>query len=198
MFKISVALCRIEKGFVRDIDGNCVCAPGSAIDIYGECKECRPEEGYKIDETGRCVCALERGFIIDERGRCICPVEHGYKLTPYGECIVESRTPQCVTDDDCADSQRCETQSKICVDACYDKVCGINALCNATKHTPVCICITGYVGNPEIQCSKFNHQYRISKTKKIFKIIIIFFLFQMKHHAFESIISHHQKWRSVV
>lgn len=140
---------------MRDVNGNCVCPPDSALDVYGECKPCRVEQGFKIDETGRCVCALERGFVIDERGRCVCPIEHGYKLTPLGECVIESRTPQCITDDDCADSLFCNTETKTCEDSCLQKVCGVNALCNATRHVANCICITGYAGNPDVLCSKF-------------------------------------------
>lgn len=84
---LSVSLCRVDKGFVRDANGNCVCSPGSALDIYENCVPCRIELGYKIDETGHCVCALERGMVRDERGRCVCPEEHDYRLTPRGECV---------------------------------------------------------------------------------------------------------------
>lgn len=158
------SLCRLDKGFVRDVNGNCVCPPGSAVDIYGECLLCRAEEGFKVDETGRCVCALERGFVIDERGRCVCPVEHGYKLTPLGECILEPRTPGCTNDAECADHQFCHSETRTCEDACLHKVCGVNALCNATNHVGECICITGYVGNPEVQCSKFYFQNAIESN----------------------------------
>lgn len=150
----AASLCRLDRGYIRDINGNCVCAPGSAVDIYGECVPCRIEDGYKVDETGRCVCALERGFINDERGRCVCPIEHGYKITPLGECVIESRTPGCASDQECADHQFCMFETKTCEDACLHKVCGVNALCNATNHQAICQCITGYTGNPEIQCSE--------------------------------------------
>lgn len=147
--------CRVDKGFVRDINGNCVCPPGSGVDVYGNCVICRPEEGFRVDETGRCVCAIERGFSYDERGRCKCPVEHGYIITPLGECVpTEPRTPGCETDKDCEDHEFCEPKSRRCEDACLFKGCGINALCNATNHVAICQCIAGYTGNPDIQCSK--------------------------------------------
>lgn len=158
---ITVAPCPENKGFIRDIYGNCVCPPGSAIDVYGDCIPCRVEDGFKIDENGRCVCALERGFIIDERGRCTCPTEYGYKITPDGRCaivpIVEQ--PGCTSDDDCADYEYCQPRTRICVAVCEDRErpCGINALCNGTNHIAICQCITGYEGNPEIQCSKFKY-----------------------------------------
>lgn len=99
------------------------------------------------------MCALERGFIIDERGRCICPIEHGYKQTPFGECVIDKPPPGCTSDDECADHMYCHNEKRICVEACLEKVCGVNALCNATNHRAYCQCITGYIGNPEIQCS---------------------------------------------
>lgn len=151
-----VAVCRVDKGFVPDVDGNCVCPPGSGVNIYGDCIPCRVEDGYKVDETGRCVCALERGFIIDERGRCVCPTDHGYKITPLGECIQEPRTPGCTSDDECADFEYCNLERRVCVDVCSEKTCGINAFCNGTNHRAICQCISYYEGNPEIQCCKFS------------------------------------------
>lgn len=159
----SVVPCPENKGFVRDIDGNCVCPPGSGIDVYGDCIPCRVEDGFKIDENGRCVCALERGFIIDERGRCTCPTEYGYRITPDGRCTltpITERPPGCTTDDDCADYEFCQARTRTCVVACEEKPCGINAFCNGTNHVAICQCITGYQGNPEIQCSKFHTMFR--------------------------------------
>lgn len=77
----------MEKGFVKDEHGNCVCPPGTALNIHEECRRCVPELGYKIDENGRCICALERGLVINERGECVCPPEHGYELDYYGNCV---------------------------------------------------------------------------------------------------------------
>lgn len=147
-------MCRVDKGYIRDKNGNCVCPPGTAVDIYGDCKLCEVERGYRIDEAGRCVCALERGWVIDERGRCVCPIEHGFKVTPLGECVMDRIPPQCQSDDECADDMYCDKETKTCELACLRKVCGVNALCNATHHVAVCQCITGYTGNPEILCSK--------------------------------------------
>lgn len=148
-------MCRIDKGFVRDRNGVCVCPPGNALDINENCTPCRIEKGYKIDESGHCMCALERGMSIDAYGNCVCPIQHGYILTENGECITESRSPGCITDGDCALNRYCNLETKTCDDPCKTKVCGIDALCNATNHRAVCQCITGYTGNPEILCSKF-------------------------------------------
>uniref|UniRef100_A0A6E8W1C0 Dumpy n=1 Tax=Anopheles coluzzii TaxID=1518534 RepID=A0A6E8W1C0_ANOCL len=148
-----MALCPTDRGFVRNSNGECVCPPGYGLSLYDDCQPCREEDGLKVDETGRCVCALERGLIIDERGRCICPIEYGYRLTSRGECI-RSEKPECERDEHCADWRYCNLESKTCDDPCQRKICGTNALCNATNHQAVCQCITGYTGNPEEHCNQ--------------------------------------------
>lgn len=80
-------MCLVEKGFIRDENGNCVCPPGTGLNPNDECVRCTPERGQKVDERGHCVCALEKGMIIDERGNCVCPTEHGYRLDMYGNCV---------------------------------------------------------------------------------------------------------------
>jgi len=82
-----VSKCPIDKGYIRNDNGECVCPPGTALNNEEECRRCVVELGFKVDERGRCVCALDRGLIIDERGRCICPVEHGYSLNIHGQCV---------------------------------------------------------------------------------------------------------------
>lgn len=80
-------MCDVTKGFIKDESGNCVCPPGTALDMNNECIRCLPERGQKIDERGHCVCALEKGMIIDERGNCVCPTEFGYRLDAFGNCV---------------------------------------------------------------------------------------------------------------
>lgn len=133
-----------------------MCQPGYALDLNDNCIPCAVDKGLRIDETNHCVCALERGMNLDERGRCVCAVEHGYRLTKDGYCEPENpRTPGCASDDECPDNRYCNVDTRQCEDPCKYDSCGINALCNATQHKAVCKCITGYTGNPEIQCSKF-------------------------------------------
>lgn len=123
------------------------------MNIYDECQLCRIELGYKIDETGHCVCDLDRGLVIDERGRCICPIQHGYRLTDDGKCI-RTDEPECESNYDCADSKYCNLETKTCDDACSVKTCGVHAFCNATNHEGICKCLTGYSGNPDIDCKQ--------------------------------------------
>lgn len=86
IFPLSVKICPIEKGQIRDENDNCVCPPGKAKDENDVCVICRKEIGMVINKEGECVCALEKGMIIDEHGNCRCPEEHGYVLDIYGYC----------------------------------------------------------------------------------------------------------------
>jgi len=83
---LTVSTCRIDKGYIRNEAGECVCPPGTGLNENEDCARCLEENGFKVDERGRCVCALERGLIIDDRGNCICPVEYGYRLNISGYC----------------------------------------------------------------------------------------------------------------
>lgn len=150
-------MCRLDQGYVRDFNGDCVCPPGQAVDNRENCAPCRTELGFRVDETGHCVCALERGLVIDERGRCVCPVEHGYVLTAQGDCIQQPKNSGCVVDEDCAQNRFCDLSNGRCEDPCLTKICGISALCNATQHQAVCQCLTGYTGDAEVQCSKCDY-----------------------------------------
>lgn len=87
VFFIAVTTCPIEKGLIKDENGNCVCPPRYGLNENDECMRCLEEKGLKIDERGRCVCALERGMIVDERGNCVCPTEHGYRMNHRGFCV---------------------------------------------------------------------------------------------------------------
>ncbi|VEN60882.1 unnamed protein product, partial [Callosobruchus maculatus] len=146
-----VAPCRLDLGFQYTPEGACVCPPGRALNDVDACIPCPPEKGLKVDERGRCVCALERGLIIDERGNCVCPTEFGYRLDYKGNCVPQG--PECERDEDCADDRYCNLETKTCDNPCEEKVCGENAICNATRHKAICLCPPGYTGNPEVSCN---------------------------------------------
>ncbi|KOB51772.1 Dumpy, isoform I [Operophtera brumata] len=52
---------------------------------------------------------------------------------------------------ECPQDKACVNQK--CVDAC-EGVCGVNALCQVMKHTPVCSCVDGTEGDPFVGCRK--------------------------------------------
>lgn len=156
LFYISEFLCRLDKGYVRGSNGDCVCPPAYALDLNDNCVPCAVERGFRMDESGHCVCALERGLVIDERGKCVCPLEHGYILTQDGDCVPDRKqAPGCTTDLDCAYNRYCEASTGRCEDPCTKKICGVNAFCNATNHRAICQCITGFSGDAEINCSNY-------------------------------------------
>lgn len=58
--------------------------------------------------------------------------------------------PECVSNSECPSHLACINQK--CRDPCPG-TCGANAECRVVSHTPQCICVSGYVGDPFIQCS---------------------------------------------
>lgn len=57
--------------------------------------------------------------------------------------------PECISNDECLPSLACINQK--CTDPCPGS-CGVNADCRVVSHTPNCVCVAGYVGDPFIQC----------------------------------------------
>lgn len=77
-------------------------------------------------------------------GAGACECRHGMMGDPYVECKFE-----CEIDSDC-DTRKACTLNK-CQEVC-NGACGINALCTAERHVPVCTCPDGYIGNAFVRC----------------------------------------------
>lgn len=75
-------------------------------------------------------------------GSCSCVPEY------YGDPYVECR-PECIMNSDCPKNRACINQR--CKDPCPG-TCGLNAECHILNHSPACICIQGYTGNPQSSC----------------------------------------------
>lgn len=75
-------------------------------------------------------------------GSCSCLPE--YFGDPYTGC-----RPECVQNSDCDRSKACVNNK--CKDPCPG-VCGINAECRVQNHSPVCLCLIGYEGDPSRSC----------------------------------------------
>lgn len=58
--------------------------------------------------------------------------------------------PECTINSECPSQQACINQK--CRDPCPG-ACGLNTVCRVINHTPTCLCIDGYVGNPFINCN---------------------------------------------
>lgn len=90
-------------------------------------------------------------------GSCSCLPE--YYGDPYTGC-----RPECVQNSDCDRSKACNNNK--CTDPCPG-VCGINAECRVQNHSPVCICIEGYEGDPMNSCNL----REIGKYNSLFLVI---------------------------
>lgn len=78
---------------------------------------------------------------IDNRAACSCQPNHfGAPPNCRPECTISS---ECSRDKSCVNKQ--------CVDPCPG-TCGFNAHCRVVNHNPICGCISGYVGDPFVQC----------------------------------------------
>lgn len=57
--------------------------------------------------------------------------------------------PECINNAECANTLACINQK--CIDPCPG-ICGTNAECRVVSHTPNCVCLPGYIGDPFSQC----------------------------------------------
>ena len=71
--------------------------------------------------------------------------------------------PECVSNSECPGNLACMNQK--CRDPCPG-ACGTNTECRVVSHTPMCVCMSGYTGDPFTQCTfqqrKTYSQYSIS------------------------------------
>lgn len=59
--------------------------------------------------------------------------------------------PECVSNSECENHLACINQK--CQDPCARGICGLNTECRVVSHTPNCICLTGFSGDPFTQCT---------------------------------------------
>ena len=85
--------------------------------------------------------------ISNHRAVCICP--QGLQGNPAIEC----KRVECTQDGDCESNKQCKEGS--CINPCaLPNACGINAQCKTLRHVKDCSCPNGFIGNPNIECSK--------------------------------------------
>ncbi|KAI4480699.1 hypothetical protein M0802_014155, partial [Mischocyttarus mexicanus] len=58
--------------------------------------------------------------------------------------------PECISNSQCTTQLACINQK--CRDPCPGS-CGVNAECRVISHTPMCVCTSGFVGDPFVQCT---------------------------------------------
>lgn len=124
------------------ISGNteqCYCQAGTTGDPYTICNQ-PPRTACWPNPCGPlAVCTVTP----NGHPMCLCP--DGIAGDPTTGC----GGPQCVTDDDCPNTQACVGHR--CIDPCPGS-CGFGANCRVEKHHPVCTCNHGLIGNPLCRC----------------------------------------------
>lgn len=73
----------------------------------------------------------------------------------YVTVVTEAPVAGCTRNEECNTDRMCDRG--VCVSPCGFDPCAKYALCIDANHTAVCICITGYSGDPykETGCSKY-------------------------------------------
>lgn len=72
--------------------------------------------------------------------------------------------PECISNSECPGNLACMNQK--CRDPCPGS-CGAFAECRVVSHTPMCVCSTGYTGDPFTQCYEFDQRETLSLLLKV-------------------------------
>lgn len=81
------------------------------------------------------ICECPSGYVSSGSGTC--------KITPPMTAVACTADTQCPSDRACLNGR--------CIDPCN---CGPNSECRVWDHKPVCSCLAGFDGSPEIDCSR--------------------------------------------
>lgn len=151
-----LALCRCPPGLIGNpyvtcrpevvaeckTDGDCSALLAC---FNGKCKEpCRELQPCNRPADCQVVNSLPVRTMI-----CVCP--SGYISSGSGTCkpAAPLLDVSCAADSECAEDKSCIRG--MCRDPCR---CGPNADCRVKDHKPVCSCLPGFDGNPELECVK--------------------------------------------
>lgn len=70
--------------------------------------------------------------------------------------------PECTINSECSSNRACVNEK--CKDPCPGS-CGFNALCSVVNHSPVCQCMTGFIGDPFSGCTEIRSKKTIETNK---------------------------------
>lgn len=100
---------------------------------------------------------------------CVCP--SGYVSSGSGTCRPTKPILkiECARDSDCPSDKSCV--NAICKNPC---ACGPNADCSVVNHKPICSCVLGYDGNPDVVCTKGKNYWPLKKIR--FSLYFLLFL----------------------
>lgn len=130
---------------VRNHSPICSCSEGETGDPFQGCRLIPPEPVTRkpiIEPCNPSPCGPNS----------ICrPVGESYTCNCLPEYIGSPPNcrPECVINTDCRSTQACYNNK--CIDPCPGS-CGENAECHVISHAVTCTCISGYIGDPFVQC----------------------------------------------
>lgn len=144
--------CRCYDGYTGDPFSTCIPIPSKMIfkcitndSLIFCCTISVKIEPEIVDPCNPSPCGINAECNVrNNAGSCTCLPE--YFGDPYVEC-----RPECVLNTDCPKTQACLNNK--CKDPCIG-ICGLNAECYVSNHSPMCSCITGFVGNPSVACNE--------------------------------------------
>lgn len=118
--------------------------------------------------------------VVDSRAVCSC--QSNYFGSP------PNCRPECVVNSDCPRDKACK-QSR-CFDPCVGN-CGQNALCRVVNHSPICTCLSGYIGDPFERCklerkiySEMLTRRRLSYSCQRFTLMLSFVLLNLSYCSY--------------
>lgn len=136
------SICRV-KNHVPD----CSCPHGLTGDPFRHCTEIPVTPPPPRTPENPCVpspCG-PNSQCRNINGQAVCSCGVGYLGSPP-QC-----RPECVVSSECPIATACVNQK--CTDPCPG-ICGHNAKCRVSNHSPICSCISGYSGDPFVQCNR--------------------------------------------
>lgn len=79
--------------------------------------------------------------------------------------------PNCMLNNICKNSDECDVNEACigekCMNPCEMNICGVNAFCHVSNHSPMCSCAIGYTGNPFKGCKPLTREFLFHFFHKI-------------------------------
>ena len=121
--------------------------------------QCRTDRDCPLDKTckaNECVdpcqyviCGSQAQCKAEQhKGICIC--QKGLQGNPYISCLRVG----CQSNDDCASNEKCDYQSRNCIQLCINHKCAQGARCEAIDHKEICTCNYPLEGDGFSFCSE--------------------------------------------
>jgi hypothetical protein len=157
--------CQCKEGFTGNTNNRNGCVP-TMMDQCTQDAQCQESEMCVKEMNGASVCKPACEYMQcgpnavcvtkNHVGQCQC--EQGRFVGDPNDLTTGCRPVSCIYNTDCPVQQACNRMNNTCLDVCDRHMCGKNAVCIATDHSPNCQCPQGYVPNPnpEVECTLAN------------------------------------------